>query len=85
MKRRDIHVTLPVGELQYIDGIARKRGATRNDVVCEAVTAYRVTSERARIEAEMRAFVEKHGKRSLEITKEFEPHVIEMILRETEW
>ena len=83
--KKDLHINLPKKDLAYLEALAKEKGCSRNDLVCEAVTAYRVSQEKAGIEARMRAYVEKHGKHSLEITKEFEPHVMEMLHRETEW
>jgi hypothetical protein len=84
-RRADLHVTLPVEEVAYLDALAREKGSTRNALVCEAVTVYRAGLKKARIEAAMREDVEKNGAHSLEILKEFEPHAMEVLFRETEW
>lgn len=83
--RRDLHVTLPRDEVEYLDRVASEKETTRNAVVREALTAYRVSETKIRVEAEMRAWVERHAEHSLEVTKEFEPHVIEVLMRDTEW
>lgn len=42
-------------------------------------------TQKAAIEAAMREDAEKMAPYSLDILKEFEPHAIEVLMRETEW
>lgn len=84
-KAVDLHITLPVEEVRYLDDLADETGATRASVVREAVTAYRVQMKKAAIQAAMRKDVEKLAPWSDEFVREAEEHVTEVLLRETEW
>ena len=82
--KKDLHINLPKKDLAYLEALAKEKGCSRNDLVCEAVTAYRVSQERARVEADMRADVEKNAAYS-QVFADLEAHAIEVLLRETEW
>ena len=84
-RRVDLHITLPTEEVQHLDRLAKDLSRTRNDLVCEAVTAYRIAGKKAAIQAAMRKDVETLAKENDKLLQEFEPHALEVLFRETEW
>ena len=83
--RTDLHVTLPVQEVAFLNGLARERGVTRNALVCESIAAYRVSRKRTEIEAAMLRDVETLAAENTKILREFEPHALSVLMRETAW
>ena len=82
--KKDLHINLPKGDIDYLDQLAREKGCSRNDLVCEAVTAYRVNRKKAEIEAAIRADIERNGAHS-QVFEDLEEHAAEVLLRDTEW
>ena len=83
--KKDLHINLPKGDIEYLNQLAREKGCSRNDLVCEAVTAYRSSLKKAKVEADMRRDVETLAEENLKLFREIEPHAMEVLLRETEW
>ncbi len=83
--RTDLHITLPTEEVRHLDRMARDLSRTRNDLVCEAVTAYRIVQKKTAVQAAMRADAEAMAEDNRKILREFEPHAIDVLMRGTEW
>lgn len=84
-RRVDLHITLPPEEVRYLDAMAEERDTTRNALVREALTAYRTTREKAALQAAMRADAVSLAEENTKILREFEPHALEVLFRETAW
>ena len=68
-----------------LDRIARDRGIRRVALVREVIEDYVVREQAARLEREMREYVEELAPASDEFVREADDHTVERLLRETEW
>jgi len=82
---RGVHVILSDAVLAELDSLARERGVRRVHVVREAVAEYLFREAEARAAREMNAYVEALADASGELVAETDAHMVERLLRETEW
>jgi predicted transcriptional regulator len=84
-KSADLHLTLPKRLLADLSRLAKERNVKRAQLIRQALTEFIERLRAERVAEEMTKYADAMGESSGGFVRETDEHVVNRLLRETEW